>query len=203
MRVGVAEAPDAAWADEVPLAGPAVFGAETKGAKGRSPGVGAPEDGRGRAGDAAAAAACRPKSTRHDTGPTCARVGGGTMGCRVIDGASAGRNVTGAESVMACSLDELSGGLLVACGAQRGNTSLSHPRSETRETDFRVFQLSSLSFFSSVSNTDNNSKTQIAAQAPHPIGVCSLLFAMHRICQKLSACVTNHLGCGNSAVHDD
>ena len=54
MRVGVAEAPDAAWVDEVPLAGPAVFGAGTTGATDRSPGVDTPEEGRGRAGDAAA-----------------------------------------------------------------------------------------------------------------------------------------------------
>ena len=59
VRVGVAEAPDAAGRDEAPPTGSAVFGAGTTGATDRSPGVDAPEGGRGpgRAGDAAADAA--------------------------------------------------------------------------------------------------------------------------------------------------
>ena len=58
MPVGVAEAPNAAGRDDAPLAGSAVFRAGTLGASDRSPGVDAPEEGRGRAGDAEATAAC-------------------------------------------------------------------------------------------------------------------------------------------------
>ena len=68
MRVGVAELPDAAGRDQAPLAESAVFGARTSGATNRSPGVEAPERGRGRAGDAASTAAWWPIATRRETG---------------------------------------------------------------------------------------------------------------------------------------
>ena len=52
---------------------------------------------------------------------------------------------------------------------------LRQPRSENRETDCSEYSQTRHSrFFSSVSNTDNNSTTQIAVQ-PHPLGACCLV----------------------------
>ena len=57
---------------------------------------------------------------------------------------------------------------------------------------------------SSVSNVDNNNThgcLRGTGSIPLEPVVCRLQCIA--FCHKLSACVTNHLGCGSSVVHDD
>ena len=58
---------------------------------------------------------------------------------------------------------------LLVLGAKRGKASLSQPRSETRETDCSEYStLTSLSFLSIVSNTDNNKQLAMSGLAASP-----------------------------------